>query len=137
MNTYPDEPRDPHEVLPRTIKLLGKWMVRLGFSGYQVTVLVLERENYGKCWAASTWSTDDESVTFRFMPDGTLPKDTQELVIIHEVAHGLMELATEHGMTNLEQACWKIARSFRPEALSPAQWTEPAVAFMEESDCNG
>ena len=128
--TIPAEKQDVATLCARSIKYTNKWMVRAGFSGYGVEVKLLPKEHYGKCWAASTWSIDDEWVVFYFMPDSIMPKETLELTVIHEVAHGLVEMG-KNGTTTTEQACWRIAHLVRPGATTPQRWVEPLIDFDE------
>jgi hypothetical protein len=110
--------------LQRTVRLVDKWMTRLGFSGFKATVRALHQASYGSCFALSNWNIEEEWVVMEFMPDGILPKDVQEAVVIHEVAHGLAAMA-QAGDSTEETMCWRVARAFKQKAAAPNEWMEP------------
>lgn len=90
--------------------LVEKYAGRFGFGDYGYTVRLLPQEWYGKRWAHVSFCHEDGWFVLEVVPDGVLPARELESVVLHELAHGLLELPTELGEAGHEQAANRIAR---------------------------
>lgn len=86
-----------------------RWMPRFGFTNYAVTVGVLPPDQKGQCWGRSWWNVAEEWADIELVPDGILPDDQLEGLVLHELAHGLVELARS-GDGGTETVCNRLAR---------------------------
>lgn len=99
------------------------WLRRAGFGHYHLSIVAASRDELEGAWALVEWDLDEEAVEFALPPEGTLPDDLMELVIIHEVAHGICALAqAQPGGTLEEVACNRILRLVKPRAVLPNEW---------------
>jgi hypothetical protein len=108
-------------------KLLNKWLPKFGFAHYSRYVELVPEDQKGKTWAMVKWDHDEEFVVFYFVPDGVLPKEQLEVVVLHELAHGLISLANESAPDE-ERVCNRIARILAPQVMTTNEWmqhTEP------------
>lgn len=90
--------------------LVEKYVGRFGFGDYGYTVRLLPKEWYGKRWAHVSFCHEDGWFVLEVVPDGVLPARELESVVLHELAHGLLELPAELGDAGHEQAANRIAR---------------------------
>lgn len=103
-------------------RLVADWAPVFGFQNFRITVTVLPEEEKGKHWGLSSWNIEEEWAHIQLVPDGVLPDDVQEQLVLHELAHGLIDLATK-GEAELEVVCNRIARFFGgPDVQSCNEW---------------
>lgn len=122
------------ESVKRARFFVDKWMPRFGFGGHwRVEVYRLQEKYKGKVWAHGFWNMEEEHVLFEFVPDGALPDTVLEMLVIHEVAHGLVELGktSEHGE---EVVCNRVAKVLKPRAKHPNEWYKTKKSFFDLPD---
>lgn len=95
--------------IEESIKLVRKWAPRFGFGHYRIEVRVLPDHEEADCWARCFFHHEEEWGVIEVSPDGTFPADTQEMLLLHEFAHGLLSLAEESNSAT-EIVCNRIAR---------------------------
>lgn len=113
--------------------LVEQWLPKFGFGHYTFKLSPLPKAADGKTWGRCVWLHDEETARFQFVPDGVLSKAQLETVVLHELAHGLLELAgtSEHAE---EVVCNRIVRLLRPSTaqanehlLNHADWNDKTV----------
>lgn len=87
---------------------------------YRLTVQPMTSVQPGDAWALSYYDVDEEWGALWLPADEALPPETLELVVLHELAHGLVKIAAS-GDQPEEAVCNRIAR------LSLANWTTPGA----------
>lgn len=97
--------------------LVRKWAPKFGFAGWRIQVRPIPMDN-PDAWGRSFFETNEEWGVIEIPPDGFFPPETLELLVLHELAHGLLELAASEGVLE-EQACNRIARLSRGDFTTP------------------
>lgn len=88
-------------------RLVKKWAAALGFGHYRMSVLELQPDS--EFWAVSRYSHEDEVAVIGFDTSAGMSKGELEFITLHELAHGIIELANL-SPAHLETACNRIAR---------------------------
>lgn len=101
-------PRKPVTIKHAT-RFLKKWVVLFGFGHYNITLAPLPDEAKGEVWGRSTYNHEEEWCIIEVVPDGVLPPAQVEALVLHELTHGLLELA-QGSDTACESVCNRIAR---------------------------
>lgn len=96
-------------------EFVTKWVHSFGFGHYQWRVLVMRQENAGEYWARAFFDHDEEWFELEFVPDGVLPKEQVEFLVLHEFAHGLFDYASAEDSMQ-EAACNRLARLLSGQA---------------------
>ena len=116
---------------------LDKWMSLFGFAHFKRKVEPLPLDMKGKLWARCHWTYEEEYVEFQFVPDGVLERPQVEGLVLHELAHGLLDYAKE-GHHPQEVVCNRIARLLLPANVQlpneKAVAEKPWDATPSESD---
>lgn len=71
-----------------------------------------------EAWAHSYYDIEEMWGVIELPPDEFFPVDTLELLVLHELAHGLLKLAAEEGVL-VEQSCNRVARLARGDFVTP------------------
>lgn len=88
--------------------LVRKWAGKLGLGEFRIQVVTLSPDNK-KAWALSFYDIEEMWGIIDLPVDETHPAPLLELLVVHELSHGLIELA-KSGKVAVEQACNRIAR---------------------------
>lgn len=97
--------------------IVRRWQDKFGLGGFRIHVRAIDMDD-PKAWAYSFYETNEQWGVIELPPDGFFPPATQELLVLHELAHGLLALAAEEGVL-VEQACNRVARLARGDFVSP------------------
>lgn len=101
----------------RATALVRKWAPRFGLGEFRLAVNEIPRDT-PDAWARSFYDIEELWGVLDLPGDEFLPVALQELLILHELAHGLLQLA-ESGDVGCEQACNRIARLARGDFETP------------------
>lgn len=100
-------------------KLVKEYAPLFGLGHYRFSVTVLPEDMKGKIWGRSNFNHSDEYFDMQIVPDGTLQDTAHRHLILHELAHGIVQYASESD-AGLETACNRIAKMvLGPCANSP------------------
>lgn len=80
-----------------------------GLGHYRYTVTCLPEDAKGKVWGRSHYNHSEEFFDIQVVPDGVLPEVEQRHLILHELAHGILQFAYESS-AGCETACNRIAK---------------------------
>ena len=127
---------------PRVEPLLDKWMTQLEFGAWVYALKPLSKKWTKECWARCCWNHLEKHVEFEFGPTVGLSDENLESIVVHEVCHGITQLAmsTVVGSVADEQLCNMLARQFVPAADRPfpyistvqPKWADMAKYFGDE-----
>lgn len=87
--------------------LVNRWKHILGFGHWRI--YVYEIPNNPTHWAISEWDVHEEWARIGFVADRVFPEEQRETLVLHEFAHGLLELAKTSEVAE-EQFCNRFAR---------------------------
>lgn len=91
--------------------LVRRWAPRFGLGDFRIQVLPMPTEPCD-AWARSYYDLDEMWGVIDLPADADVPAPLLELLVLHELAHGLL-LLSETSETGTEQACNRIARLAR------------------------
>lgn len=91
--------------------LVRKWAPKFGLGDFRIQVVTMRPDNK-EAWALSFYDVEELWGIIDLPPDESMPAELLELIVLHELAHGLLLLA-EAGDVAAEQACNRIARLTR------------------------
>lgn len=89
--------------------LTEKWAPAFGLGHYAHEVRVLPESARGKMWGRSYYNHEEEWFEFEVVPDGALPSAQVEALVLHELAHGLLNLASKSDHA-VEAVCNRIVK---------------------------
>jgi len=78
-------------------RYLDKWLPRMGFAHWAVDLRVLPESARNEVWGRSLWLHEEESASVQVVPDDVLPDEQMEVLILHELAHGLVRTLRTYG----------------------------------------
>lgn len=100
--------------------LVHKWAPKFGLGNFRITVQPITTEDATDAWAMSFFDTHEEWGLVELPADESLPVGTLELLVLHELAHGLLKLVGGDGDSPaVEATCNRIARLARRDFVSP------------------
>lgn len=102
--------------IERGTALVHQWKSRFGFGHYRFSVQPLPAGT--AAWAQSFFEINEEWAVIELPPDDFFPPKTLEMLVLHELSHGLLRVAgtSENGE---EVACNRIARMAKSDWKSP------------------
>lgn len=119
-------------------KYAKRWLRRAGFQNYRLTMREMTPKEARKHWAYCIWDIEEEHVLIAAVPDGTVPDEVMDLVMLHEVAHGLCRMAQAAPFTTLEElACNRIVRLVRPRKPLPNEWSARTASDAVPPELSG
>jgi len=86
-----------------------KWATAFGLGHYSREVRCLPADQKGKVWGRSHYNHQEEWFEVEVVPDGALPTEQVEALVLHELAHGLLSFANE-GDSAVEAVCNRISK---------------------------
>ncbi len=90
-----------------------------GLGHYRYTVTCLPEDAKGKVWGRSHYNHTEEFFDIQVVPDGTLEDTQHRHLILHELAHGILELADESD-AGTETVCNRVAKLvLGPDSTGP------------------
>lgn len=95
-------------------RLVRKWADLMGFGHWRISVECLPESQRGEVWGRSEYNAEEEWATIQLIPDGKIPLEQLEGLVLHELAHGLLHLANK-SEAHTEIVCNRIARLLGPE----------------------
>lgn len=100
--------------------LVRHWQGRFGLGNFRLQVRPIDMDNEN-AWAHSFYELTEEWGVIELPVDGFFPPEVLELLVLHELAHGLIALATEAdgGSVLVEQSCNRVARLARGDFTTP------------------
>lgn len=107
--------------IKRGERLVRKWAGPMGFGSYNIEVSPLPDDQKGKVWGRSYWNAEEEWAHIELLPDSVLPPAQLEALVIHELAHGLVHVASKSDV-GVEMVCNRIARLVCPEVELCNEW---------------
>lgn len=106
--------------IERGTALVRKWSPRFGLGNYRITVQPIAQKDSENSWAMSYFDTHEEWGLVELPNDDSLPPETLELLVLHELSHGLLKLAGGDGERDtVEATCNRIARLARGDFQTP------------------
>lgn len=96
--------------------LVRKWARRFGLGDFRLRVQLIDHDC--DAWARSFYELSEEWGLIELPPDALFPPATLEMLVLHELAHGLLAVA-ERSEGDTEVACNRIARLARADYESP------------------
>lgn len=96
--------------------LVRKWARRFGLGDFRLRVQLIDSDC--DAWARSFYELNEEWGLIELPPDALFPPATLEMLVLHELAHGLLALA-ERSEGDTEAACNRIARLAKQDYESP------------------
>lgn len=99
----------PRKTTKHAERFLKKWVNPFGFGHYSIKLTVLPTEAKGEVWGRSTFNHEEEWAHIEVVPDGILPVAQVETLVLHELSHGLIELAGANDL-GCEMVCNRISR---------------------------
>lgn len=111
------------------VRLVKKWAEPMGFAGWRITVQLLPEDQKGKTWGRSEFNVEEEWAVIELLPDGIVPDDALEGLVLHELAHGLLLIGSRSD-AHCETVCNRIARMLGPSDMKLCnEWhsAEPAA----------
>lgn len=117
--------RKPKHTINNATRFLKKWAGPFGFGHYNITLSCLPAEAKGEVWGRSVFNHEEEWATIEVVPDGILPVAQVETLMLHELAHGLLDLSNTSEAT-CETVCNRIARLAlaKPNVVHCNQWNQ-------------
>lgn len=117
--------RKPKVTIQNATRFLKKWAGSFGFGHYNITLSCLPPEAKGEVWGRSVFNHEEEWATIEVVPDGVLPVAQVETLMLHELAHGLLEFSNASDAT-CETVCNRIARLAlaKPNVVHCNQWNQ-------------
>lgn len=103
--------------IDRAQALVKKWAPKFGLGDFRLRVTELPFAS-PEGWGLSYYDLDELWGTVEIVGDGLLPDAVQELLVLHELAHGMLQFAKHGGITE-EQSCNRIARLARGDFTTP------------------
>lgn len=125
------------DVDPKAI--VGKWAKRFGFGHYRIKVRVIPKAKAKRFFGTIHIDHEEEYMVIDLPPSGYLPKRVLEHLVIHELTHGLIGLASL-GDSAEETVCNRLAKAFLGQsARGPREWNyRPNDDYAElEGDLRG
>lgn len=93
--------------------LVKHWAPRFGLGEFRLKVKPMPTDNT-EAWALSHYDIEEMWGSIELPSDEVFPFETLELLVLHELAHGLLQLAgTDVTSVAVEQSCNRIARLTR------------------------
>lgn len=100
--------------------MVHRWSPRFGLGAYRITVQPISVTDGVDAWAMSYWDVHEEWGLVELPEDESLPPATLELLVLHELAHGLLKVVGGDGDSAVvESTCNRIARLARRDFVSP------------------
>jgi len=97
-------------------RFVKKWAEPMGFAGWHIAVQPLPEDQKGKVWGRSEFNVEEEWAVIELLPDGIIPDDALEGLVLHELAHGLLLISSKSD-AHTETVCNRIARMLGPSDM--------------------
>lgn len=110
--------------------MVHRWAQRFGVGHYRITVQPISEKDSETAWATSYWETAEEWAVIDLPADDSMPVDTLELLVLHELAHGLLKVVGGDAKSVVTEAtCNRIARLAKRDYTTPLMNEHAASAI--------